>query len=161
MKTMKVTSSEDALALFMGSSRSNNDITKYLQACGDDHSQFNMYIIIREYVELHPSMVRTLILRQSHVCEVELTMRVKEFRGFAYNKKLTAVCQYYTACYFPSIVEHKKEISKRIQRFFKNIADKIPMPNFVVDIAVFEDHIKIIELNPWVRILIFFVLRVR
>jgi hypothetical protein len=156
MKTMRVQSADDALNLFLGSSRSNNDITKYLSVVEKTKEPFKMYIIIREYFELHPSMVRSTFLPIVHefglpCADESIRVAHQEFRGFAYGKKLNAVCQYYTACFFPSIVENKAAIQKRIRKYFKRIRKLIPMPNFVVDFVVMDDSIKIIELNPWVR----------
>eukprot|EP01122_Echinamoeba_exundans_P015346 TRINITY_DN7238_c0_g1_i1.p1 TRINITY_DN7238_c0_g1~~TRINITY_DN7238_c0_g1_i1.p1 ORF type:complete len:359 (-),score=61.52 TRINITY_DN7238_c0_g1_i1:115-1164(-) len=132
--TMKVTSGAEAVALLCSSGRSNTDLTAAIDANkskdeGEDVELDDMHLIVREWTCVEPQM---------------------EFRGFCYKRKLRAVCQYFTSCYFPETVENKNEIAKTLVKFFrKSIKDRIPFDNCVIDFAIMPDGPRVVEFNPW------------
>jgi hypothetical protein len=58
--------------------------------------------------------------------------------------------QYYNFVYFEWLVQHKAEVEKKIRDFFEHIKDKIPHDCYVVDFALIDDKLHLIELNPFV-----------
>ncbi|ELR11215.1 uncharacterized protein ACA1_389360 [Acanthamoeba castellanii str. Neff] len=133
---LKVRSGREALALAKASERSNEDL---LLALEFPH-QWDMKIITRQWVEMHPAM---------------------EFRGFVCGKKLTALSQYFHIVHFPALAAHKDEIARRIQAFFaERIVDLIPLDNYVIDFGIASatddivadgggGEVLVIELNPF------------
>eukprot|EP00475_Leptophrys_vorax_P041110 TRINITY_DN7730_c0_g1_i10.p1 TRINITY_DN7730_c0_g1~~TRINITY_DN7730_c0_g1_i10.p1 ORF type:complete len:110 (+),score=35.32 TRINITY_DN7730_c0_g1_i10:99-428(+) len=76
-----------------------------------------------------------------------------EFRGFVHEKKLNAVTQYFNMVYFPDVSSNKDVLARRILDFFEIVKDLIPHNSYVIDFLVQPDVIKVVELNPFVRIL--------
>src|SRR5688572_16750427 len=91
-----------------------------------------------------------------------------EFRGFVYNKQLTALSQYCyyqcfkvtqldfdwpESCVIQELQDEKvqQDIATRVQAFWKSICDRVPQKNCIVDFVVLPDKVMIIELNPFVR----------
>jgi len=96
------------------------------------NEKFEMYVCIREWAQIHPSM---------------------EFRGFVYGKQLNAISSYNRAVCWPGIPERKEEITKKCVEFWNSIRDKVPqeLDNFVVDFAILEDSgdVTIVEFNDF------------
>ena len=87
-----------------------------------------MNIVVREWNEIQPEL---------------------EFRGFVFQKKLTAVTHYYKFCYMTRLVDEAEEISTLLCDYFATIADVLP-DNCVLDFVITQrNQIKIVELNPW------------
>lgn len=142
--TMKVTSGAEAVALLCSSGRSNTDLQAALSAApkkkvpdaalldedgrslpqpSGSEELDDMYLIVREWTCVEPQM---------------------EFRGFCYKRKLRAVCQYFTACYFPEIAQNKEAIASTLVKFFKKyIRKSIPFENCVIDFAIMPDGPKV------------------
>jgi len=84
-----------------------------------------------------------------------------EFRGFIFQNKLTALCQYYHHVFFPQIIEKKAEILERINKFLQEVSPLLPkvlrkengnvecsaVADFAVDLE--NNKMYIIELNPF------------
>lgn len=67
-----------------------------------------------------------------------------------YDNKLTAISQYYGQCYFEELVRDKQIYEKRIKEFFATIQPHLSfLPKYVVDFAVLEDKVLVLELNPF------------
>lgn len=124
-KTLGCPNAEYALDMLCSSSRSNTDITEALKERGG----FDMDIIVREKEEIDPS---------------------QEFRAFIYNKKLTAVCQYYDFCYFSYSQERITKIKSLIQEFVDKVTPELPVANAVLDLVIYDNYVKMIEINPFV-----------
>lgn len=128
--TMRVESGAQAVALLCSSGRSNTDLTAAIQdnkseSPKDDDALKDMYLIVREWTIVEPQM---------------------EFRGFCYKRKLRALCQYFTSCYFPETVRNKDEIAQTLAKFFKrHIRKQIPFDNCVIDFALMPDGPKVRE----------------
>jgi hypothetical protein len=135
--TMKVTSGAEAIALLCSSGRSNTDLSAALEANkakddGEDVELDDMHLIVREWTCVEPQM---------------------EFRGFCYKRKLRAVCQYFTSCYFADTAPNKNNIAKILSRFFKkSIKNRIPFDNCVIDFAIMPDEPKVRFLSPFLRL---------
>jgi hypothetical protein len=73
-----------------------------------------------------------------------------EFRAFVFNRKLTAVTQYYKTTYVPKMSEMKDILNERINSYFIKTEHLIPsrISDYVVDYAVdpFSDKIWIVEM---------------
>jgi hypothetical protein len=91
--------------------------------------EFDIHIVVREWIDIDPAM---------------------EFRGFMYNRQLTAISQYCYYQFFPKLQNAKSEIQRKITDFFETIKSKIPQEHAVVDFVVLADSVKVIELNPFV-----------
>ncbi|KAL6050059.1 Cell division cycle protein 123 [Balamuthia mandrillaris] len=91
-KVMMVRTGDEALKLFITSERSYEDLVLALEF----PEKWDMKVIIRKWVDIHPSM---------------------EFRGFVYNKNLTALSQYFYVAFFPQLLKHKDSICAKIQGF--------------------------------------------
>jgi len=74
-----------------------------------------------------------------------------EFRGFVCKKKLNALAQYFHYCFFPELVQRKKEIETKIVDYFNSqIVDKVPHNSYVIDFCMLHNgELKIIEVNPF------------
>eukprot|EP01130_Rhizamoeba_saxonica_P014509 TRINITY_DN6350_c0_g1_i1.p1 TRINITY_DN6350_c0_g1~~TRINITY_DN6350_c0_g1_i1.p1 ORF type:complete len:231 (-),score=48.90 TRINITY_DN6350_c0_g1_i1:50-742(-) len=121
---MSVRSGRDIIQMYALSSRIREDLMRALEF----EEAFDVEILLREWVPMNPMM---------------------EFRGFMYNRKLTAISQY---CYYhfsQELVDRKEELKNLISDFFYSIVDRIPMDNAIVDFLVDGDQVLIIELNPF------------
>lgn len=50
-----------------------------------------------------------------------------ELRGFIFDNKMTALCQYYDEVVYPELVENQEKISKLVLNFFDQVKDKVPI----------------------------------
>lgn len=80
-----------------------------------------------------------------------------EFRGFVYDNKLTALCQYYDEVCYPELLEKKTAIEDAILSFFEQVKDRVPITpkeyvlDFLVDVTQSPPLVKIVEINPFGR----------
>jgi len=83
-----------------------------------------------------------------------------ELRAFVFEGKLTALSQYYTNCYFPSLQEREESIVESVQRFHQTLSQIVPgaLSSYIIDLVVFDDPkqakhtesgVTLVELNPW------------
>ena len=76
-----------------------------------------------------------------------------ELRAFVFDRKLTALCQYYDNVYFAELVEQKDLILEVVQKCFEDMKDICPVEpaEYSIDIAVKLEESKayVIELNPF------------
>lgn len=76
-----------------------------------------------------------------------------EFRGFIFDGKLTALCQYYNEVVCPELIEHKDKIEKLVLDFAPQIIDRIPITpkeyviDFLVDLE--KERVLVVEINPF------------
>lgn len=125
MRCMSVASAEEALQLFSASARIIGDLTRALNYTGE----WSIHIVVREFTDIPLE---------------------GELRGIVYKRKLHALSQYYTSCYFPNLVKHKDEVAKHVLEFHEQVKDKIEADSYIVDFAVIDEKtIKIVELNPY------------
>lgn len=111
--------------------RSNRTV-KHLQSQLQDISEdipWKMNIVVREWNEISPEY---------------------EFRGFVYNKKLTAITHYYKFCYVRDILEQKAKYLTIMQNYYEKISPLLP-DNCVLDFCIFPktETVCVVELNPW------------
>ena len=94
--------------------------------------QWSQHIVLREFVTMPIS---------------------HEFRAFVFDRKLTALCQYYIGARFESIFREKQLIEDIVKKCFNEIKDICPLdpPEYSMDIGVDikEKKAWIIELNPF------------
>jgi len=92
--------------------------------------EWKLMVVLRQWADIHPSM---------------------EFRGFVYERKLTAISSYNRAVYWPDMVVHKDAIETLLKDYWKKVEPAVPrnMSNFIVDFAVSRDlsRVFIVELN--------------
>jgi len=93
------------------SDRIQGDMKEFVE--GQVKSDFN--VVVREFRTFAPEM---------------------EFRGFVYNKKLTALTQYNEFCYFPFLKSHTQEIVNKIEKDFEAMIKAIPLTNYIVDFVL-------------------------
>lgn len=74
-----------------------------------------------------------------------------EFRVFVYNDQVTAISQYNPYCVFDSLIsEHYLDkLHKNISDFVKSVHAKINRSEYIIDLAILDNHISIVELNPF------------
>jgi hypothetical protein len=88
-----------------------------------------------------------------------------EFRAFVYDGKMTAISQYYSQCYFPSIQtkERQQQLQELIISFWQQVKQCLPFRppyRYVIDFAVIktkkgnddaqqEERVIVLEVNPF------------
>jgi hypothetical protein len=60
---------------------------------------------------------------------------------------MTALTQYYKACFVPELAQRKNEIEKLILEFHNRIKDLITVKSYVADFVIDGDKVWLIELN--------------
>ena len=87
-------------------------------------------------------------------------MVLGELRAFVYKRKLTALSQYYSECFFPTLERDQKEIVERVHAFHDALEKVLAssMESYIIDLVVHVDHpeeakhssgVTLVELNPW------------
>jgi hypothetical protein len=77
-------------------------------------------------------------------------LQAYEFRGFVFNRQLTAVTQYNDWLYYPPMIARRQEIEQQIRTYFEKICNTLPHQHYLIDFIIFsETEIKVIELNPF------------
>jgi len=127
IQSLIVKSGEEAVTLLGSSRRIWQDIEVSL-----DSEKFDLQVVIREWVVIPNEY---------------------EFRGFVYNRKLTAISSYNRVVFWPQLPALKSEIETRLISYWKSIESKISphLTNFIIDFAFTEDlkRVFIVELNPF------------
>ena len=124
---LKIQTGKEAIELLTDSERVYDDLLTALEHLVKYPKEFTQKIIIREWIDIPIDM---------------------EFRGFVHDKALNALSQYYHYCFFPKLVQELPIIERRIKDFYESIKDSVSLNSFIIDFAVLEDEILIIELNP-------------
>jgi len=136
---LRLKDGKEVISVFIRSFRIMEDLFSAMRY-GEDH--FDTQIILREWdswTTEHPGA---------------------EFRCFVHNGSLNASTQYFTSCFYPSLVRRQKEISKAIQEFFnKRVSPALAQKydSYVVDLLVRWQETKagdlirmqVIEVNPF------------
>jgi hypothetical protein len=152
-QALKVSSAQEAMDLFVKSERVYRDLLTDLELC--DESTWKMKVAVRGWRS------------DSDISG--------EFRCFVYNRKITAISQYYDLICFPKLGEVREQLKKSIIKFFKEkIEPKLPFDNCIMDVSVIGDpkfqplkmssaeslfrnddfevrEVLLIEFNPWNR----------
>jgi len=121
---LRIFSGAEAMELIIKSERSNEDLLLALEF----PDTWDMKAIIRKWVTIPPAM---------------------EFRGFVCGKKFTALSQYFHIVFFPELLSQKEVILQRIRQCFETLQAILPFDNYIIDFAVLEDEVLVIELNPF------------
>jgi len=126
---MMASSGEEAVALLVTSNRIQGDLETYVHA--PEGEQFN--VVVREFKWFDVAY---------------------EFRGFVYDKKLTALTQYNEFVYFPLLLKQKEKIVQDINDFFhKEMIPLLNLSNYVIDFILIKTEngfdIYVVELNPF------------
>lgn len=125
-KAMSVASGDEVISLFLDSARIQTDLARALK---DLHEQWEISIVLREWIPLPLE---------------------SEFRGFVYNGRLTAISQYFWFLYFPSLVRDHDVLLARMTDFWEqHVRHQIPFDSYVIDFAVVESAVFVVELNPF------------
>ena len=125
---------QEAVSLFAKSGRIYQDLQLALtNPQGTSNESIGIQVILREWIDVDIAY---------------------EFRGFAHNRQLHALTQYYDMIYFPQLMEEKESICSAIQLFFIQLASKIPLAHYIIDFALIKQpddawKVIIIELNPF------------
>jgi hypothetical protein len=74
-----------------------------------------------------------------------------EMRGFVYDRKLTALSQYYSVSVYDEILTQASKLEEKIRDFVAQIGPLLPCEAVVMDIGVEEKsgRVFLIELNPF------------
>jgi len=124
VKVLETFSGKEAIQTFIHSRRTYGDL-KQRELLGDE---FSMEICLREWErKLVPEM---------------------EFRGFVYGHKFTCLTQYYCMIYSPEINKNKKDIETKVLAYWETIKHLFPIPDYCIDFCLYEDQIRVIEINP-------------
>ena len=135
---LAVKTGDEAIDMLIRSERIQDDLESELRRIEkassniEDDSGTSLSLIVREFSDLNPA---------------------REFRGFVYIGKLTAVTQYNPLCYFPEVVQDKDVLKSVIEEFMEDKTQLVPeLDSYVVDLIVLDDNtVRIIELNPFVE----------
>lgn len=108
------------------------------RVCADDlplalsfaSTSWSQHIVLREWVPIKPEF---------------------EFRAFVFAGKITGVSQYFSAIFFPSLMEQENKVRCLVDQLFKEVKHLIDLSDFVMDLMVDFESGKclIIELNPF------------
>lgn len=95
-----------------------------------------------------------LINQEEELCKLVFRQWVdindlEEFRCFFYQKKLTAISQYNFYIYDKSLKDKKEEIKAKIQEEFLKVVSFLNVENGVIDFAVLNNKVWVVELNPF------------
>jgi hypothetical protein len=126
---MCVRSGAETIALLLKSLRIHEDLRESLKI-GEE--LWDLSLVFREWDDRVPEL-------QGY-----------EFRGFVFNRQLTAVTQYNDCMLFAEMVAKRGEIECQIREYFEKICPALPHQHFLIDFIVFSGkEIKVIELNPF------------
>lgn len=119
---LKLTTAVECIDMFIRSERIYQDM---LLAIAIPH-RFQENFVIRKFFEIDVDM---------------------EFRGFVFDRKLTAVSQYNYLIHSERLCENKTVIANNIQTYYesiiaKKLADANFLKNFVIDFAVFSSNLN-------------------
>eukprot|EP00299_Pterocystis_sp_00344_P007174 c2196_g1_i1.p1 GENE.c2196_g1_i1~~c2196_g1_i1.p1 ORF type:complete len:357 (-),score=78.07 c2196_g1_i1:3-1073(-) len=126
---LKVYDAYDAVMLMMRSERVCQDMLLAL----DHLHRWRENIVVRQWVDIDVGM---------------------EFRCFVFDSKLTAISQYNHLCHFPFLVDNADAIKSKLLEFFESsVRQKLDghFKNYIIDFAVTDDRVWIIELNPFLE----------
>jgi len=127
--SMKCENIQQALDLFMYSSRTVSDMRRALDYRDKPFYPWDLHVIVREWIDIAPS---------------------QEYRGFVCGKKLNALSQYYDRCFFSELQGQEESICQRVQEFFtQEIVDRIQLDEYIIDFLITPDRIWVVELNPF------------
>ncbi len=120
IRLLQVRNPQQVVDLLTKSQRVFSDINFYFGHRVANSTSAKLFLILREWTEMP----------QDH-----------EFRCYIVNRKIVAISQYQCYCVFPAMqnVEHVRRIRDVIVQFHEQIKQDIPMHDYVIDIAVFED----------------------
>lgn len=60
------------------------------------------------------------------------------------------MAQYFHYCYFPRLVQEKSIIEQKILSFWDEVKDFVPHESYVIDFAIVDSKVFVIEINPYV-----------
>ncbi len=134
-EALKTYNGKETLHLLLNSERVYMDLTESLSY----PNLWDMKLVLRKFVPLNYG---------------------REFRGFVYNKRLTAISQYDSTLYFPELKNKSKKILKQINDFFQTrVKNNVFSNNYIIDFAVkdfvdkktksHDDKTYVIEINPF------------
>jgi len=73
-----------------------------------------------------------------------------EYRAFVYNGEMNAISQCYDEWWFKELKEVFNEQCLRIKEFYDTcIKNRLPISSYVIDFAIVNGGVKVIELNPF------------
>jgi len=128
---MRVKSFKEALELFVLSNRIKFDLELDLRFAKD----FSMNVIVRPWMSIPLEC---------------------EYRGFVCKGTLTALSQYFTQIFVPSLLLKKDKVKNDISNFFYHVfkprlADKKDLAegDYVIDFVALEDRVLVLELNQF------------
>lgn len=134
LKILKCQSSDQVMNLLLTSERVYQDLLLALDANKlDPNDNWSTSVILREW---------QADLREDF-----------EFRVFVANNKVTAISQYNPYCQYDSLCSLNKRglsnLTKRILDFVEKVDPNVGHKDYIIDVAIKEDGIYIIELNPF------------
>jgi hypothetical protein len=129
MEGMKIDSAEEAMELLTHSERVYEDLNISLEM--QSSLGWKQSVAIRTWID------HDLIY---------------EFRGFVFQRKLTALSQYFDMIFDPTLVSQRSEIIRILQSFFAQIEPMLPFSDCVVDFVLIgesRNQPMILEVNPF------------
>jgi hypothetical protein len=127
-QAMKVTNADEAIDLFLNSTRTRDDIGACMLQNGEEN--FDMKIIVREWKHIQPEW---------------------EFRAFIFNNVMTSITQYWSSCYVPQMKAAKEKIGAMMKEFWSTtLKPLIKIEDYTIDFVIDPSTWKmwVIELNP-------------
>ena len=123
---LRVRSADEVLEMLTQSDRSYQDCVR--RRLGD--SSDPMLLVVREWTAMRPEL---------------------ELRAFVFRKRLTAMAQYYKACYSPVLVHHAADIEAAAKRLFEQMKNRLEIDAYVLDLVYVPEtnECLLIELNHW------------
>jgi len=132
MKWLRCTTAQQVISLLLSSERVFADLNLALDCSLNNKDKWSTSVILRDW---QPA------LRQD-----------MEFRVFVSNNKITAISQYNHYCKYSSLTGKNASIIdsiyKRLMEFTISVHPIVKEENYVLDLAIINDRVYIIELNP-------------
>lgn len=125
-RALRVSSARDVIMMLTQSQRAYEDCTRRLLL---GSSGPPMQLVVRKWFDgLLPEL---------------------ELRAFVHNRRLTALSQYYKACFTPDMVGYAKQIEAAALALFDAIKDRLQLDSYVLDLCylISEDKCMLVELN--------------
>lgn len=130
VRCLRVHSAREALGLMLNSNRVHEDLQMMVKLTTLPDDATITQIVIRKWEHILPEF---------------------EFRAFIFNRKLTALTQYYKTTYVPQMGEQREKLEQLMKNFYSETEHLIPsrILDYVVDYAVDpgSGKIWIVEIN--------------
>ena len=127
IESLNVKSGLEGVQLLVSSNRVGEDL-EYALEPGDSDFSKRCSLVLRQWVDI-PLWA--------------------EFRGFVWDRKLTAIGQYNHPVVFSELGSDIDKIKSNLEEFYDSIKSQIPIDRYIIDFAWTPDQVYLVEINPF------------